>query len=225
VGRKNLIQLKPRISTFETKLGCESEVEDYRETVLEEEMALDMPSHLPGFKVWYIPATDYGARLIRELEYAAGPERSSAGPPARPRPSRTAQQQKEEEQQQEKDPTNSSQPPTKASSTPHEDNAEEIGLLSDPLNQYIAVSDLATDQPVGYVWWQHHYGRTEAEWEEGDKRRHRPRHMDPALQQATGGARYRKRAIILGIGMPSVSEKPHPGILPRLWQSFQFADL
>ncbi|KAJ5640047.1 uncharacterized protein N7484_007909 [Penicillium longicatenatum] len=71
-------------------------------------------------------------------------------------------------------------------------------MLGDPKNTYLLITEKATNKAVAFGWWAHSKGQTKAQWAEGYKNRYHPPTMNGALMDATGGARYLKRAELLG---------------------------
>lgn len=80
-------------------------------------------------------------------------------------------------------------------------------MLSDPTNTYLWIRDEKTKTPIAYAWSQKASKRSEDEWAEAYATRHRPPGMNTALMDATSGARFLKRARILGSG-DSLSMRP-----------------
>ncbi|OQE08327.1 hypothetical protein PENVUL_c010G01073 [Penicillium vulpinum] len=72
-----------------------------------------------------------------------------------------------------------------------------VPMLGDPKNTYLLITEEATNKAIAFVWWAHCKGQMAAQWAEGYNNRYRPPTMNGALMDATGGARYLKRAKLL----------------------------
>ncbi|KKA19812.1 hypothetical protein T310_6204 [Rasamsonia emersonii CBS 393.64] len=136
---------------------------------------------ITGYTVSTVPATQDGARTIMDIESSAN-ESSPLSRllwPAHLRPETT---------------------PATADAQAQDDEevSRTVAFLSDPNNRYFWITEDATNKAVAYAWWQYAKGRTEAEWAETYANRYRPEGMNKALMDATSGARFLKRAKILG---------------------------
>lgn len=133
-----------------------------------------------SFTIAPVPKTLEGAKILREIETSAHQD-SKLVPLLWP--------------------AQSSKPEAGSQSTAgqhDEEDARTLEFLLDPVNHYDLVTDNATGQGVAFVWWQEQKGKTEAEWEETYSKRWRSPQMNIALMDATSGARFLKRAKILG---------------------------
>ncbi|RDW60202.1 hypothetical protein BP5796_11808 [Coleophoma crateriformis] len=79
-----------------------------------------------------------------------------------------------------------------------EQDAHALSSMIQPENYYFLVRDKSANMDVAFVWWQNCKGRTEAEWAEVYRNRHRPAGCNEALIDATSGVRFLKRAKYLG---------------------------
>ncbi|PLB53997.1 hypothetical protein P170DRAFT_469471 [Aspergillus steynii IBT 23096] len=73
-----------------------------------------------------------------------------------------------------------------------------VEMLSEPTNFYLWIIDDKANHPVAYAWGQYTTGRTEVEWAQAYAKRYRPEGINKPLMDATSGARFLKRASILG---------------------------
>lgn len=149
---------------------------------------------IEGFKIEDVPATESASRILRKIEEGSRDttEISPIGKLLWPGIESSAQE------------------TAIASVTPEGETSKnsmldreierELEFLRDPINWYIWVVDTATGEPVAYGWWQHAKGQSEEEWKASWERRWRPPEMNHALADARGGARFWKRARILGSG-------------------------
>lgn len=140
----------------------------------------------PGFLVSHVPATEEGARTIWDIESAANNDsnkknKSSIGSLIWPPHLQTKVE-----------------APTRASDGQDDEIRRMVPMLGELKNTYLLITEQATNKPVAFAWWAHNKGQTKAQWEEGYANRYRPPTMNGALMDATGGARYLKRANLLG---------------------------
>lgn len=137
-----------------------------------------MSLSIPGYTISTVPATPEGARTIQDIENSAN-ETSPLSRllwPAHLRPETTADAQAQDD----------------------EEISRTVAFIRDPDNRFFLITEDTTNKAVAYVWWQHAKGRTEEEWAEAYANRYRPEGMNKALMDATSGARFLKRAKILG---------------------------
>lgn len=151
-----------------------------------------MESSVAGFAVATLPTTIDGARTIHAIEDESRTKDNPSliGPLLWPR-------QKPFEGTLETKPISSNEDKKGPTFGGH-DNLRELKQMKDPANSYLVATEEVTGKPVAYAFWQYHHGKSEEEWTEFYRRRHRPPGMNHALADATGGVRILKRAKILG---------------------------
>jgi len=152
-----------------------------------------------GFRVEDVPATESASRVLRKIENGSK-ETTDISPIGKllwPGVQSTAQATIPSNAIPEGETKSPVQPETSMLDREIE---RELELLRDPSNWYQWVVDTASGEPVAYGWWQHAKGQSEEEWKASWERRWRPPEMNHALADARGGARFWKRAGILGSG-------------------------
>jgi hypothetical protein len=138
---------------------------------------MSAPEVQSGFSISKVPPTLESALILNEIESAAH-EDSPIGPLLYPY---------EPENPAEKNPAEL-----------EEEGEYTLSFLKKLENQYFMVTEEATGKDVAFVWWQHQKGITPEEWAETYKNRYRTERMNIPLMDATSGARFLKRAKILG---------------------------